>query len=96
MIVIERRFEVILIDAGALRNYMRFRGFTVRTLAKQVDCSHATVGHLRSGKRRTCNPETAKAIAKALDCPVESLFAANVSREVRPSSEGRSRTGRAA
>lgn len=88
MIVIERRFEVILIDAGALRNYMKFRGYTIRALAARVGCSHATIGHLHSGKRTTCSADTAKAIAKALDCLVESLFVArtsNVSREVSPS-----------
>ncbi|MCW5952476.1 MAG: helix-turn-helix transcriptional regulator [Propionibacteriaceae bacterium] len=87
MIVTERRFEVILIDAGSLRNYMRFRGFTVRTLARRVGVSRATIGHLRAGHRNTCNPETAKSIALALDCPVESLFIArtsNVLREIGP------------
>lgn len=88
MIVIEGRFAVKLISAQALAQYMKHRDHTVRTLADRVGVSPATIGHLRSGKRKTCKPETAKAIEKALDAPVGSLFVANVShvaREVRAS-----------
>lgn len=86
MIRIEARFEVKLISSGALAQYMKHRGFTVRTLAERVGCSHSVVGHLRSGKRRTCHPDTAKAIERALDAPAGSLFVPGVShvaREVR-------------
>lgn len=87
MIRIEGRFGVKLISAAALAQYMRYRGFTVRTLAERVGCSHSVVGHLRSGKRKTCHHETATAIEDALDAPRGSLFIANVShvaREVAP------------
>lgn len=94
MIVIEGRFGVKLISADALAQYMRHRDFTVRTLADEVTrirkcrVSPATIGHLRSGKRNTCHPDTAKAIEKALGAPRGSLFVADVShvaREVRAS-----------
>ena len=88
MIVIEGRFGVKLISAEALAQYMKHRDFTVRTLAARVGVSPATIGHLRSGKRNTCHPDTAKRIEKALDAPTGSLFIANVShvaREVRAS-----------
>lgn len=79
MIVQERRFEVKLISPDALRQYMKFRGYTMRSLADRVGCSHSLIGFLCKGDVRTCRPEYAKAIAKALDCPVESLFVAKVS-----------------
>lgn len=85
MIVIERRVDVQLISSDALRTYMQFRALTVRKLAKAAGCSPATVGHLRSGARKTCQPQTARAIAEALGAPVEALFVArlsNISREV--------------
>lgn len=83
MIRIEGRFEVRLISADALRQYMDFRGMTIRELATRAGCSHSTVGFLAKGTRKTCRPATARAIAKALDCPVESLFVAKVSKVSR-------------
>lgn len=68
-----------LISPDALRQYMKFRGFTIRSLARRVGCSHSTIGFLVSGDTKTVRPEWAKAIAKALDCPVESLFVARLS-----------------
>lgn len=68
-----------LISSDALAQYMAFRGFTVRSLAERVGCSHSTIGHLRRGSRSTCKPQLARSIAKALDCPVQSLFAPKVS-----------------
>lgn len=94
MIVIEGRFGVKLISAAALAQYMNHRDHTVRTLAAEVSrirrerVSPATIGHLRSGKRNTCHPDTARAIEKALDAPPGSLFvpkASSVSREERAS-----------
>lgn len=85
----EWRFEVLLISNEALASYMDFRDFTVRSLATTVEritkekCSHQVIGHLRSGKRKTCRPETAKAIEKALQAPPGSLFVPRVSRVSR-------------
>lgn len=70
----EGRLDVRLISAAALRQYMTYRGLSVRSLAQKVGVSHGTIGWLTSGQRTTTKPKTAKAIAKALDCPVESLF----------------------
>lgn len=68
------RLDVRLISAPALRQYMTFRGLSVRTLAAKVGVSHGTIGWLTSGQRSTTKPETARRIAKALDCPVDALF----------------------
>lgn len=86
MVAIERRFEVRLISPDALRQYMKFRKFTIRGLAARVGCSRTLIGFLVKGTRRTCGPEIANGIAEALDCPLDALFAPRVSsvqREVR-------------
>ena len=85
MLVTERRFDVKLISADALAQYMTYRGESVRTLAAKVRCSRATIGHLRSGARDYVKPEWAAAIEKALDAPKGSLFVpvlSSVTREV--------------
>ena len=75
---IEGRFEVRLISSEALAQYMSFRSLSVRDLAQRAGLSRAIVGHLRSGKRKNVKPATAKAVAKALDCPTEALFVPSV------------------
>lgn len=77
------RLDVKLISAQALRQYMEFRGYSVRSLAAKVGVSHGTVGWLTSGQRTTTKVSTAKAIAKALDCPVDALFVPIVVRGSR-------------
>lgn len=83
MIVIDGRFDVKLISSRAFAEYMKHRGFTVRTLADRVGCSRSLIGHLRSGERDTCKPATARGIEKALDAPAGSLFIPKVSRVSR-------------
>jgi DNA-binding Xre family transcriptional regulator len=81
--IISGRFWVRLISADALAQYMEHRDFTVRKLAAKVGVSSALVGHLRSGRRNTCKPETAKAIEKALSAPPGSLFVPQVTPVAR-------------
>lgn len=85
MIRIEGRFEVRVISSHAFAAYMKHRGFTVRTLADAVGGPQlrSTIGHLRSGKRATCDPALARRIEKALDAPRDSLFVPLVSRVAR-------------
>lgn len=83
MQVTEGRFWVRLISSDALVQYLKFRDLTVRQLAKQVGCSPAVIGHLRSGKRNTCRPETARQIERALNAPPGSLFVPQVSHVAR-------------
>jgi len=82
----EGRLDVRLISAQALRQYMGFRGHSVRSLATKVGVSHGTIGWLTSGQRNTTKPDTARAIAKALDCPVDALFVPIVVRGTRTGS----------
>ncbi len=93
MIRIEGRFELKLISADALASYMATRGFTVRSLADATGGAHrrSAIGHLRSGKRTTCDLDLAKRIERVLNAPSGSLFmpsVSRVSREVAPMPRG--------
>lgn len=83
------RFWVKLISSDALVQYMQHRGFKQRSLAEKVGCARSVVGHLMSGERNTCKPETARAIERALDAPKGSLFVPTVSRVTRDVPAGR-------
>lgn len=75
-----------LVGANALVVFMDYKGESVRSLAakcvvkdprrpgRHKVLSPQTIGHLRSGKRRTCSVSTAKAIETALDAPPGLLF----------------------
>ncbi|WP_343993079.1 hypothetical protein [Terrabacter terrae] len=86
----EVRFDVECISHLALAQYMNHRDMTVRSLAAavrdrlkrrtpRISCSPATIGHLRSGARKNCRPEIAKAIEEALGAPAGSLFVPKLS-----------------
>lgn len=76
--------DLRLISSTALAAYMSYRGMSVRTLASRSGVCRSTIGHLRSGKRNTCEPRAAKRISKALDVPTEALFVdLNAERVVR-------------
>lgn len=85
MIRIESRFEMKLISSEALASYMKSRDFTVRSLADAVGGPkyRSTIGHLRSGARRSCDPDLAKRIERVLNAPRNSLFMPAVSRVAR-------------
>lgn len=98
MMVQERRLDMRLTDKGDLSKYMRFRGYTIRTLGEAVDreirraskgrvqskASWRVIAHLHSGERKTCRPETALAIERCLEAPQGFLFVAKVSPVSRP------------
>ena len=79
--------RAVLADKAVLAQYMTYRGETVRSLAAKTLISGgrrrkpvhpSLIGHLRSGKRRTCGVETAAAIERALDVPSGVLFRVQV------------------
>lgn len=85
MIVKAWRLDMKLKDRRMLHQYMDFKGMKVRELAQAAKVSRATIGHLHSGARNTCKPDTARAIERALGAPHGLLFegvASNVLREV--------------
>ena len=73
----------------ALREAMRWRGFTQRGLAARTGVHHSAISHLRTGYRRRVTMTLALRIADALDMPVEHLFVpelANASEATRRAS----------
>lgn len=76
-------FYVELISTDALRQYMRYRGYSVKGLADRIGVSKAAIGHLHSGARKTIGPDIAKSIERALDAPIGSLFLPKVSTAAR-------------
>lgn len=72
------RFDVQLTSPDVLAGFMELRGYTVRSLAEEVHCSSAKIGHLRSGWQTTCKPALALAIEKALKAPKGVLFTPRV------------------
>lgn len=83
MITTEMRLDVRLISTTAFRQYLAYRQLTYRELAARVGCSHSTIGHLCTGKRKTCGTKIALQIEKALDAPRGSLFVASISPVTR-------------
>lgn len=67
--------------AYVLRHPARVKPWTVRELAETVGTSRATVGDLRSGRRRRVAPEVARRIAEAVGVHVAVLFTAGVSAD---------------
>jgi hypothetical protein len=83
------RLRVKLRSRRLLRDYVKHMNLSVRQLSKRATAASladggpavgpAIVGHLLSGKRKTCNPATARAIEEGLGCPPGLLFEASVS-----------------
>lgn len=77
------KVDMELISSEAFAQYMSHRGFTVRSLAERVSrtvpCSRATIGHLRSGERKSTSPRLATEIERCLGAPQGSLFVGKVS-----------------
>lgn len=81
----EQTVRVYTKGTDVLATWMDFRDMTVRELAIRAKCSHGTIGELRAGRRRTTTAKRAHLIAKALQVPVDQLFAmrpSTVQREV--------------
>lgn len=78
------RLDMRLKSPQMLQQFMSYKRFTIRQLAKAAGVGHATVGHLHSGARNTCGPETARAIEKALQAPPGLLFDPTASSVARP------------
>lgn len=77
-------FTVKLISKETLRQFLRFRDMSYGQLAKKAGCSKSLIGLLATGRRVRTSVDIAKAICKALDVPVESLFLLDMST-VQPS-----------
>lgn len=73
------RLIVRLKSRRALNEYANFHNLSGRQLAKKAGLGPAIVGHLMSGRRTTCNLETATKLEEALGCPPGFLFEPSLS-----------------
>ena len=79
-----------LTSRQTLRAIMDQRDFSLDRLARYSGKSKGFISHLTSGRKSSCSPTTAQAIAEALDVPVEILFVPSTSAgSVRNVSTGR-------
>ena len=78
--VVQRGAYVELSSSYALDTSMRFRKLSNMELARRVggERHRSTISLLRSGARRTCGPDVAARIERALDVPPGSLFVLKV------------------
>lgn len=67
-----------VISPVALQQYIRFRDLSYQELGDKSDNSKSLIGHLATGRRVNTSPDRARRIAKALDVPIEVLFAPEV------------------
>ena len=71
-----REVYMELISCDALNAFMSARSMSNRGLAIAAGkpALRSTISHLRSGARKTCGVDAAKAIEKGLGAPAGSLF----------------------
>lgn len=70
----------------ALRDYMTYRGETIRSLAMKAGVTKSTIGNMHSWSLQRgveCPPALAARIEAILDAPPGSIFEAKVSRVAR-------------
>ena len=83
-VAVREGFDVIVRSPAALAQAMSYRGYSVRSLAVAVGANRSTIGHLRSGHRRSCEPVLAARIAAALQMPIDFLFVPRPSSSCLP------------
>lgn len=62
------------VNPGALKMALAFHNLSLRDAERRTGASRSIIGHLASGARKTCNPETAAKIEKGLGVPSGSIF----------------------
>lgn len=60
---------------------MKRKGFSLSRMARYAGCHKSAIGHLASGRNKTCTPALAINIAEALDLDVELLFVPQLSTQ---------------
>lgn len=72
-----------LTSADTLRALMAQKDVSYSDLAAAASVSKGFISHLTSGRRRTCTPRVADAIARRLDIPLSVLFVVSISTSSR-------------
>lgn len=77
---------MLIKDAGLIRRLLESKGITARQLARDMGwASHSYMNRILSGQVRTVQPEVAVKIAYLLQVPVDLIFVARMSGEIRHS-----------
>lgn len=69
----QRRFHT-MVNKQAFNMLRKYNRMSIRELARRAGVSHGIIGDLSSGRRITCNPETAIKIEQALDADPNTIF----------------------
>lgn len=78
-------------DPVLLARLRKRAGLTQRQVGERAGYSHTFIAALECGRKGTCKPETALAIAEVVGVPVDILFVTRLSTPVtRSTSTGRS------
>ena len=80
-----------LIDPDKFRTALRLRSLSYAQVATSAGCHRSFIGALVTGRKKSCTPEMAERIARAVGVPVRLLFRDMPKRQV-----GRPRKGNAA
>lgn len=76
LVVIDRQVLAHVLDHPA-----RGVAWSLRELAGTLGCSHATIGHLLTGRTDSIRPELARRLAEAVGVEVPVLFAPRASTD---------------
>ena len=68
-----------LTSSDTLRALMAQKDVSLSDLAASAQVSRGFISHLRAGRKNTCTPRVADAIARRLDLPIEILFVPSIS-----------------
>lgn len=89
------KLDIRLTNAELFAQLLEHNGYSVRSFTDAVEnklirkrskatISKSTIGHLRSGARKTCNKDVAAAAAELLGLPVTALFQSSITTVTRP------------
>lgn len=68
-----------LISGENLRQWMWQKRVSLQDLADAASVSKGFISHLTAGRKTTCTPRVADAIARRLDVPIGALFVPSIS-----------------
>jgi hypothetical protein len=92
--VATQKLEIKLTNSELFAQLLEHNGYSVRSFADAIEnklirkrskatISKSTIGHLRSGARRSCNKDVAAAAAELLGLPVKALFESSIEHVTR-------------
>ena len=88
------KLDIRLTNAELFAQLLQHNGYSVRSFTDAVEnklirkrskatVSRSTIGHLRTGERKSCNRDVAAAAAELLGLPVTALFQSTVQTVTR-------------